>query len=200
MRTHILLVRHAHYQNPRRILHGRLPGFPLSDVGRLQAAAIARTLSGHPVSAVYASPLERAMETARILAELHGLPVQEDERLLDIRTPLQGTPLASINANPDIFYRPEQIAAGGETLAEISGRMNAFIGDMLGTYPGGTVVAVSHGDPIMSMRSVFMEGSLPKFYPYDETYIPQATAYEFVFDESGFCRYFRPIIPGAEGD
>jgi broad specificity phosphatase PhoE len=62
-------------------VYARLPGFRLSSEGAAEAARLAERLAGAPVVAVDASPLERAVETAEILARPHGLSVRTDNRL-----------------------------------------------------------------------------------------------------------------------
>ena len=59
--------------NPDRILYGRLAGFPLSPRGEEQAKAAAEYLATRDIGYLVSSPLERAVQTARPLAELFGL-------------------------------------------------------------------------------------------------------------------------------
>ena len=60
----IHLARHGHTENPHHLLYGNLEGFPLSPVGRWQAGQLGRRLAARRLAAVYASPNERARETA----------------------------------------------------------------------------------------------------------------------------------------
>ena len=64
MTTTVFLVRHAAHDRLNRILCGRMPGVSLGADGRAQAAALAERLARESLAAVYASPLERACETA----------------------------------------------------------------------------------------------------------------------------------------
>src|SRR5213080_1706261 len=75
--------RHGMVENPNGVIYARLPGFPLAAAGLEQAERLGKLLATAPVSAVYASPLDRAMQTARALAEPHGLDVIPDERLIE---------------------------------------------------------------------------------------------------------------------
>jgi broad specificity phosphatase PhoE len=79
----IVGIRHAQVWNPEGVVYARLPGFHLSDAGRADAAQLAASLAAATIAAVYASPLERAGETAAILAEPHGLQVTVDDRLVE---------------------------------------------------------------------------------------------------------------------
>ena len=55
--------------------------FPLNDVGRAQAAAIAAEIASLEPVRILSSPLSRAADTAKCVSELVGLPVEHDERL-----------------------------------------------------------------------------------------------------------------------
>jgi hypothetical protein len=77
------LVRHGEVHNPDKILYGRIPGFHLSEAGRLMAKAAADYLAGRDVTVLRSSPLQRALETAEPIAAELGLPVQVDDRLIE---------------------------------------------------------------------------------------------------------------------
>src|SRR5207247_2400817 len=79
----IVGIRHATVWNPEHLVYARLPGFHLSEEGRREATRLAQEMGSEPVVAVYASPLERAVETAQILAAPHRLGVIPDDRLLE---------------------------------------------------------------------------------------------------------------------
>jgi probable phosphoglycerate mutase len=56
----------------------------LSDEGRGQARSLGERLAGEPIAAFYASPMSRTMETARIIAQPHGLEVQPRDGVREI--------------------------------------------------------------------------------------------------------------------
>ena len=64
MTTTIHLVRHGEVHNPDDIYYGRIPGYRLSERGREQAAAAGKFLAKRRLAAIYASPQQRAQETA----------------------------------------------------------------------------------------------------------------------------------------
>lgn len=74
--TTFLLIRHAHTPLVGLGLAGRLPGHSLSDEGRAQAQQLAYRLASVKLDAIYASPLERALETAQPFAESRQLTLQ----------------------------------------------------------------------------------------------------------------------------
>jgi len=81
--TVVHLLRHGEVENPDRIIYGRLPGYHLSANGREMARAAEGFFADRGVVALFSSPLERALETARPVAERLGLPVVIDERLIE---------------------------------------------------------------------------------------------------------------------
>src|SRR5579859_2630210 len=71
--TTVFLVRHAEVHNPQDILYGRLPRYRLSGRGIAQAVLSGRFLAGRSIEAIYTSPLLRARQTAKIVAEVADL-------------------------------------------------------------------------------------------------------------------------------
>ena len=63
----VYLARHGEVDNPDRVVYADMPGFGLSDRGRAEAAAAAEHLARMGAEAIYASPLQRAQETAAII-------------------------------------------------------------------------------------------------------------------------------------
>ncbi len=179
--TIMYLIRHAAYENPLRIFHGRSPGFPLSPEGKKQAARIAGFLKTKPITAIYASRLLRARQTAETIASAFKLPVWTDERLLDIRSPLQGKPIDYLNALDSYFYHPVFVAAGGETMEALYARMDHFVRQKADDHPGEHIVIVSHGDGIMTIATRYAGKPLPKCFPYDAKYVGQASGFMIEF-------------------
>lgn len=151
--TTVLLIRHATCDHVGRALSGRRPGVHLNDEGRAQARALAARLAGAPLSAVYSSPLERAQETAVVVAEPHGLPVRTAEAFAEIDyggwtgksiDELDGVPLWSrFNS-----YRSGTRAPDGELMLEVQARVAGGLERLRAEYDGGLVAVVSHGDAI----------------------------------------------------
>ncbi len=186
MQTIIYLVRHGSYENPKGILHGRLPGFPLSKEGKFQVHNLATFLKNKAITAVYSSPLTRAYETAAIIAAPHKVKVQTDKRLLDIKTPLQGKPLSYLHSINFRLYRHEFIKAGGEKLSDVFKRMDLFLKDILKQYPGKTIVVVSHGDPIQSIAFKYRGVPLYSRMPFEKNYVGVAHGYKLIFNNLRF--------------
>lgn len=165
----IYLLRHGDYENPRNIFHGRLPGFPLSAKGLEQAKRLGASMSHLPIAAVYASPLTRTYETAQAIAIIHNLPVQTDDRLMDLITPLQSKPIAYMESINWSFYRKEFIRAGGEPLSAVFHRMDTCIREKVAKHLNQHIVFLSHGDPVMAIKIKYLGGELrsrKNMYPY----------------------------------
>jgi len=65
-------------------INGRLPGVGLSAKGRAEIAAVAGRLAAEKIDAIYSSPLQRTRESAEILAERLGLPIQYREDVIEL--------------------------------------------------------------------------------------------------------------------
>lgn len=80
-----LFLRHAQAKNNvERILAGRTPGYPLTELGLRQAEKISDFLKPLNISYVYSSPIERAEQTAKIVSKKLCLDYRIDERLTEI--------------------------------------------------------------------------------------------------------------------
>ena len=97
MKTTVYLMRHGEVDNPTHILYGRLPGFYLSAAGEHQARSAGRWLADKNLTAIYTSPMERAQQSAGIVAGfLDSLTPAADDRLIEVLTPYQGRPTAEL--------------------------------------------------------------------------------------------------------
>ena len=88
--TTLHLLRHGEVHNPTGVLYGRLPGYGLSERGRQMAERIASHVAGRDITAVIASPLQRAQETAAPIAAALGLEITTDPRLLEAENQFEG--------------------------------------------------------------------------------------------------------------
>ena len=152
--TTILLVRHGQTPTTGRLLPGQAPGLHLSDEGKKQAeAAAARIGRLKRVSAIYASPLERARETAMPIARVRGLAVRIERGLMDLDVGRwTGERLERVSKRPE-WSTVQRHPSGfrfpdGESFMEMQTRMTTALARLVERHRGGVVVAVSHADPI----------------------------------------------------
>ena len=152
--TIVLLVRHGQTPTTGRVLPGRAPGLHLSDDGRKQAGAATRRIARlERVAAVYSSPLERARETALPIARARGLALHIERGLLELDIgQWTGLRLDRVSRKPE-WQTVQRYPSGfrfpdGESFIEMQARMTGALARIVERHPGGTVVAVSHADPI----------------------------------------------------
>ena len=163
--TLIHLVRHGEVYNPEGILYGRLPGFHLSKLGQRMAAAAAGELAGHPITALYASPLQRAQESAAPWSARFGLDIITDDRLIEPSNRFEGE---KFEFGPAVLTKPRVWRwlinpwkpSWGEPYVSVIDRMMSAIGDAWDAADGGEVVMVSHQMPIVMVQR-FVAGAKP---------------------------------------
>lgn len=144
-------MRHGEVHNPDHVLYGRLPHFGLSDLGHRMAAASVALLAGHPVAALYASPLQRAQESAAPWAEGFGLAIHTDERIIEPTNRFEGKRMNGRTlADPRHWHllRNPRLPSWGEPFVDIAARMLAAMTDARTSVDSGDVVMVSHQLPI----------------------------------------------------
>lgn len=154
--TVVHLLRHGEVHNPGGVLYGRLPGYHLSATGRLMAASAADYFAERPVAAVFASPLDRAQETAQPVAERLGLEIVTDDRLIESGNVLEGktvtlTQLALNPLNWRYLWNPFT-PSWGEPYQQVVDRMWAVIERAREAARGREAVCVSHQMPIWTSR------------------------------------------------
>jgi probable phosphoglycerate mutase len=142
--TVIWLVRHGDcYEG---MVEGSDP--PLSPLGRTQAARLAERAKRVGASAVYASPLRRAVETARAISD----DVHEDSRLVEIELRL--------GDDGNLEFK--------ESAPSVIERMRSAIDDIVSAHPGEHVVVVTHGVALMAYISdlLHLEPGQIRLLPY----------------------------------
>jgi probable phosphoglycerate mutase len=156
----LLLVRHAVTAHTGPLLSGRMPGIDLSEKGREQADAAGGRLAGLPVTAVYASPIERTQQTASAIAAPHGLPVRTHDGVIEAEYgDWTGERLEDL-ARTDLWKVVQRSPSrarfpSGESIAGMQARTVAAIEEIVAAHPGEMVVVVSHADPIKSAIAHF---------------------------------------------
>ena len=152
----IYLIRHGHNDFlEKRMLSGRLPGVHLSPEGRRQAESLAEILSSVKFRAIYASPLERAVETAEPLARAQGLDIQIREGLLEIGYgDWQGKSIKALRRRkiwPILQHTPSLARfPDGESFPEAQARVVAEFEAIRSSHGGkkDNIACVFHSDPI----------------------------------------------------
>jgi probable phosphoglycerate mutase len=167
--TLVLFVRHGLTATTGKKLPGRARRLHLAEEGRRQAEADARRLRRvDRIAAVYASPLERARETAQAIAEARGLRVRIEPALSDLDVgEWTGRSLGRLRRRrewPVIQRHPSGFRfPGGESFTEMQARMVSAVERLCARHPGATIVVVSHADPIKAVLSHALGAHLDLF-------------------------------------
>lgn len=165
MQRTLHLVRHGKVHNPKDVIYGRLPGFKLSELGQRQARSAAEYLAHRDVTSIWSSPLERAQETAEIIAEPHGLPVVTEERLIESGTTLEGVGrnLWAFVSSPRVLWRIRNPLgpSWGEKFSEIRGRVVEVVWEAIEKHPSGELVFVMHQTPVQAARLALARSNRP---------------------------------------
>ncbi len=171
--AHLVLMRHGETTwNSRRIVQGQSPGSVLTDLGRTQVRNTIAELAGQ-VDAVACSDLERAMESAHIVATALGLSVRVDpglrERSFGV---LEGQPLdvlvPSVEGIVDAVVADENARpAEGESLRDLYERSVRAARRVGRHRPGQRTLVVAHGGPIRMIRA-YAEGRPVTGCPWDK--------------------------------
>jgi broad specificity phosphatase PhoE len=153
---------------------GRIQGWlevPLNAEGRIQADKLARRLASKPISTVYASPLSRAADTGRAIAEARKAPLIIDERLREYHMgEWGGKTVAELSADFNALEHgdAEIHPPGGETAQQMRERVDAFLRDALErhTEHDDRIAVVSHGGTLGSMIGAMLKMSAARRHPF----------------------------------
>ncbi len=159
--TTLLLVRHGETPSTGRDMPEPGAGPGLTDAGKRQAEEAAQYISEWraalpALSAIYASPLTRARETAGILGKVLDLAPVERADLVDCNAgEWAGAHLKDLFKKPEwptvVHYPSGFRFPGGESIREMSDRMVGAARGLVGQHPGQSLIIVSHADPIKAV-------------------------------------------------
>ncbi|MDF1606135.1 histidine phosphatase family protein [Nocardioides sp. YIM 152315] len=156
--TIVHLLRHGEVHNPDGVLYGRRDGFHLSDLGNQMAHRVAASIGDRDIVHLRSSPLERAQETSRPLAEARGLEIVTDERVIESTNQFEGISFGegamTILKRPRLWrhmWNPVR-PSWGEPYKQVVARMMAAVEDARAAAAGHEAVVVSHQLPIWITR------------------------------------------------
>ncbi|MYB86761.1 MAG: MSMEG_4193 family putative phosphomutase [Acidimicrobiaceae bacterium] len=155
----VLFVRHGQTPTTGSVLPGRAPGLHLSSEGVEQAQRVAERLAElGRIKAIYASPMERTVETAGPIARACKLRVRRSPGLIEcdfgrwtgrkLQSLRRRKDWTTVQRHPSGFRFP-----GGESFAEMQARALDTVAAICARHAGETVVAVSHADVIKAVAA-----------------------------------------------
>ena len=151
----LLLVRHGQSEwNAAGLMQGQTQDVPLTDLGHQQAATAARELALLRPGALISSDLLRAVQTAEHCARSTGLQFTTSPALRE-----QGYGILEGRPSRDLWdvvdwTDPHWSADGGESLAELHGRVETYLKQLVAEPPADVVALVTHGDTIRAAEAV----------------------------------------------
>jgi probable phosphoglycerate mutase len=168
--TTILLIRHAVNDFVKTgKLAGWLPDIHLNDEGRAQAEALGKRLAGAPLHHIYASPLERTMETAEAIRQHHpNLTIEHNLAIAEVRYgDWEGAKISDLQRRKmwQVVqeYPSRARFPNGETMRGVQTRAVDEIEQIVARHPRETVVIVSHADLIKMVVAHYLGMHLDNF-------------------------------------
>lgn len=155
--TTFLLIRHGHCEPVGKYIAGRKSGIHLSETGNMEVRNLVKKLEKIKISAIFSSPLERAMETAIPISKSKGIDISIKEEVNEIDYgQWTGKSIEELSADSEWKLFNQQKGRirvpGGEAMVEVVSRMSLIIEKLRRSFEGNVII-VSHGDPIKSVIS-----------------------------------------------
>jgi probable phosphoglycerate mutase len=167
--TTVLFIRHGENEwTQSQKLAGRTPGVRLNEQGRKQAEALGERLAKVKLDAIYASPLERTMETAEAIAKRHNLEIQQRPGLLEVDygswTGEEIRKLSKEKSWQQVQFYPSGAGfPGGETMYQMQARFVQEINILVANHPGQTIAIIGHADLIKAAIAHYLGVHLDLF-------------------------------------
>ena len=161
----IIFLRHAQAKNNvERVLAGRSLGIPLTEFGVQQAEKIANFLEPLKISAIYSSPIERAVHTSEIVSEKLNIHYEIDERLTEIDmgifSGMYYEEMFARHGNIFLkFYQDNPLIEknGVETFSNVKKRVLDMVNYCSQKHDSENILLVTHMDPIKAMISTVLQ-------------------------------------------
>ncbi|MGA8988108.1 histidine phosphatase family protein [Aeromicrobium sp.] len=204
-RTTVHLMRHGEVHNPLGVLYGRIAGYNLSDLGHEMAAKVAESLEGNDITHLVSSPLERAQQTARPLADILKLDIFTDDRVIEAGNRFEGK---TFGVGDGALKRPQNWwllrnplrPSWGEPYKEIAARMRAAVDDAREAARGHEAVIVSHQLPVWTTRRSYEKARFAHDPRKRQCSLASLTTLTFEDDTFVSLKYSEPagdLIPDA---
>jgi len=138
----------------------------LTEKGREQAKVLASAVSDKNINVIISSPLKRAVETGRIVADACNIPIEIDARLLEqnygIYEGVDRKDEAFLNNKRNFAYK----YPGGESMMQVAYRVYGLIDEIKYKYKGKNVLIISHGGVCRIINTYFSDMTNEEFFNY----------------------------------
>jgi broad specificity phosphatase PhoE len=163
----------------------------LTDLGRKQAVCTAEFLADKPIDAVYSSDLSRAYDTARTIADKHGLTVQTSPQLREIYAgEWEGRRFDDLEENEESYRHwireiGTATCRGGESVVALQQRVADAVAEIVAKHPNESICIVSHGTPIRTMTALWTDTPIELLLTVPWASNASATVVEFTSPHEG---------------
>lgn len=159
--TTLFLVRHAVTSHTGNKLTGWMEGVSLSQEGRKQAGIAAEGLAHVNFDAIYSSPIERTLETARAIAGRQAARVKVRRGLGEVEYGAWTNRSLKTLAKTKLWEQVQRFPSAarfpdGESLREVQSRAVTEIERIVAEHPKGKICCVSHGDVIKLIAAHYL--------------------------------------------
>ncbi len=189
--TTLYFVRHGQSEaNVRRVFAGSWDA-PLTDLGREQAACTAAFLADKPITAVYASDLQRASATGAALSGVKAIPLRATSRLREIQAGAwEGKSFDELQRDPAYAVWLKTIGLArctdGESVAELQQRINSIVDEIVCTHLNEHICIATHATPIRVMEAVWTNTPLEMLHTIP--WVSNASVTIAQYDNNGIGR------------
>lgn len=190
--TKFIIVRHGQSKSNEGGYLAGVTDVPLSSLGEKQANAVCQyILNKYKIDAIYSSPLERACNTVKGVADALNLPIIKDERLIEFDFgDLEGLTLDEIKSNYDNAYGKwakdpgVYVPQGGESMTHLQARVVESLKEIAKKEDGKTVLIGSHSSVIRALQC-YVQG-LPLTKMKNTSWVVNGSIADIDFDGESF--------------
>jgi alpha-ribazole phosphatase len=185
----LLLARHGETDwNAAQRFQGQ-SDVPLNEAGIQQATALGNRLWREHIDVIYASDLQRARETARLIAKHHSCKIRADSRLRELSFGIwegqtydeikKGAPSAIAAWEADFLTTAPP---NGETLEQLTARVGSMLSDLRVQHADQTLLIVAHGGSLQVLLCLALNLSPSMYWQF---HLSPASLSEIVFYPAG---------------
>ena len=138
----------------------------LTEKGIEQAKALAYLVESQNINLILSSPLRRAVDTSKIIANICNIPIEIDQRLIEqnygIYEGVDRKNEAFLNNKRNFAYK----YPNGESMLQVAYRVYGLIDDIRYKYPKDNILIISHGGVCRIINTYFKDMTNEEFFNY----------------------------------